>query len=69
MNYEVRISESASKEIQLLPKSNIPKIISTIEQLTINPRPSGCKKLIGTPEKLWRIGSGNYQIIFFITNQ
>jgi mRNA interferase RelE/StbE len=65
MSYSVRISESAANEIESLPKSEIPKILSKIEQLSLNPRPPGCKKLIG-PEKLWRIRSGNYRIIYAI---
>ena len=66
MNYSVRISESAADEIELLPKSQIAKIFSKIERLSLNPRPPGCKRLVGLPEKLWRIRSGNYRIIYTI---
>lgn len=69
MNYVVRISSSASKEIQLLPKTEVPRVISKIENLAFNPRPAGCKKLVGTPEKLWRIRSGNYRIVYAIEDK
>lgn len=69
MSYEVRISNSAAKEIQALPKQEIPKIIGKIEELAENPRPAGCKKLAGTPEKLWRIRSGNYRIVYAIEDK
>jgi mRNA interferase RelE/StbE len=69
MNYEVRVSDSASKEIKNLPKSDIGKVVSKIQSLSLNPRPSGCKKLIGTPEELWRIRSGNYRIIYSIKDK
>ncbi len=64
MSYSVRVSESAAKEIELLPKSEIPKIVSKNERLSANPRPAGCKRLVGLPEKLWRIRSGNYRIVY-----
>ena len=66
MIYEVRISNSAAKEIQNLPKQEIKKVVSKIEGLAENPRPVGCKKLEGTKEKLWRLRSGNYRIVFAI---
>ena len=69
MSYTVRISSSAAKEIQGLPKQEIPRVISKIEELADNPRPAGCKKLIGTPEKLWRIRSGNYRIVYAIEDK
>ncbi len=68
MSYNVSISNSASKEIQNLPKQEIPKIISKIEALAENPYPASCKKLVGTPEKLWRIRSGNYRIIYAVAD-
>ncbi len=69
MSYRVQISNSASKEIQSLPKQEIPRVISKIEELAVNPRPVGCKKLVGTPEKLWRIRSGNYRIVYAIKDE
>lgn len=69
MSYTVQISATASKEIQNLPKQEIPKVISKIEALASNPRPPGCKKLVGTPEKLWRIRSGNYRIVYAIEDK
>lgn len=69
MSYSVHISTSAAKEIESLPKPEIPKVISKIEQLSANPRPAGCKKLVGTPEKLWRIRSGNYRIVYAIEDK
>jgi mRNA interferase RelE/StbE len=69
MTYSVRISKSASKEIELLPKHKVTRVMSKIEELGFNPRPPGCKKLAGTAEKLWRIRSGNYRIVYSVEDE
>jgi mRNA interferase RelE/StbE len=66
MNYSVQFSESALKEIRSLPKFEVPKIMTKIELLAVNPRPPGCKKLQATREPLWRIRLGNYRIVYSI---
>lgn len=64
--YRVVISKLAGKEIKALPKPEIAKIISKIEALAEDPRPDGCKKLVGTKEDVWRIRSGDYRIVYTI---
>jgi mRNA-degrading endonuclease RelE of RelBE toxin-antitoxin system len=44
MSFTVRISASAAKEIESLPKLEVLKVVSKIEALSVNPRPPGCKK-------------------------
>ncbi len=43
------------------------KIIQSIQLLSENPRPHGCKKLSG--REAWRIRVGNYRIIYEIDNK
>lgn len=63
--YFVVFTRSAIKELESLPSAEIGKIIKKIEALSINPRPSGVKKIVGRID-LWRIRSGNYRIIYSI---
>ncbi|MCX5637398.1 MAG: type II toxin-antitoxin system RelE/ParE family toxin [Planctomycetota bacterium] len=44
------------------------QLIAHIEALAVNPRPAGCK-LLYTEEKLYRIRSGNYRIIYQIQDK
>ena len=66
--YTVFISESAGKEISRLPKAMIHRVLGKIESLSGEPRPSGCKKLAGFKD-LWRVGIGNYRIIYRIEDE
>ncbi len=36
------------------------------KELENNPRPAGCKKLVGEKEDLWRVRVGDYRIIYTI---
>ncbi len=64
--YKIIIKKEALKELKQLPKTIVVIISQSIEQLSETPRPSGCKKLKGTAENLWRIRVGNYRIIYLI---
>jgi len=66
MMYKVIIKKDALKELKLLPRIVVADIAKSIEQLSDNPRPSGCKKLKGSKEDLWRIRIGNYRVIYVI---
>lgn len=66
MSYKIVVSKLAQKEIKDLPKTELPKIVTKINQLADNPRPDGCKKLQGSSEDLWRIRSGDYRIIYCV---
>lgn len=42
------------------------KLASKIDRLATDPRPTGCLKLKGRSEELWRIRSGDYRILYAI---
>lgn len=65
MNYKVILARSAERELFKLQKSEIQKIVFTIDSLQSNPRPKGYKKLMG-PENFFRIRNGNFRIIYSI---
>ncbi len=46
-----------------LPLAILKKVEIAIDNLSIEPRPSSCKKLKGSLESLWRIRIGDYRVI------
>jgi mRNA interferase RelE/StbE len=64
LDYEVFILRRAQKQLATLPKQNYSRIRDSLAELAANPRPSGCKKLIG--REGWRIRSGDYRVIYEI---
>ena len=65
MIYKIILANSAEKELYKLQKSEIQKIVSSIDSLQSDPRPIGYKKLKG-PENFLRIRCGNFRIIYSV---
>jgi mRNA interferase RelE/StbE len=63
--YEVVLSRSARKELEMLEPRLVQRIFEKIEGLSSNPRPRGCEKLKGR-ENLWRVRVGDYRIVYSI---
>lgn len=64
--YRVIIKREALKELKHFPKHTVAAISKSIEQLSDDPRPPGCKKLKGSNENLWRIRVGDYRVVYLI---
>lgn len=64
VSYEVLILRRAQKELAGLPKPDYERTRNAITALTDEPRPHGCKKLVGRDG--WRIRSGDYRVIYEI---
>ena len=64
--YEVTVLPSAQKEITKLPKQVQGKILKALISLSENPRPEGCKKLVGTDS--WHFRIGEYRIVYSIVD-
>lgn len=62
--YEIFFRESVWKELKKVPKADLKKILSRIEQIGNDPRPMGCEKL--TSHELYRIRQGNYRVVYSI---
>ena len=62
--YRVLFKESVWKDFNSVPKKDLKKILKRIEQLSENPRPSGCEKLTGKDR--YRLRQGRYRIIYSI---
>lgn len=55
------------KEIRLLPKPYIRRILEMIEELSQDPRLHGSEKLEG--HDLWKVRVGLYRVIYHINDQ
>jgi mRNA interferase RelE/StbE len=65
MKYSIILARTAEKELSTLPKEDIRKIAASIDNLELNPRPRGFKKLKGQ-EDLYRIRTGNFRIVYTV---
>ena len=63
--YDVTLARSARRELDGLDRSLQSRVLLRIAALGSNPRPSGCRKLVGA-EDLWRIRVGDYRVIYSI---
>jgi len=65
--YAITFARSARKELESLDEKIINRLFPKIENLSVNPRPAGCRKLTGN-KYLWRIRVGNYRIVYSIND-
>jgi mRNA interferase RelE/StbE len=66
--YRIEWKQSAVEELKGLNKSVIPKIIKAVENLSVNPYPTGCRKLRAA-EYTYRLRIGQYRIIYSIYSE
>ena len=62
--YEILFKESVYKELKSIPKTDLKKILSKIQQLIDDSRPTGSQKLTGFD--LYRVRQGQYRIVYSI---
>ena len=65
--YAITFARSARKELEALDEKIINRLFPKLVNLSINPRPTGCRKLTGN-KYLWRIRIGNYRIVYSIND-
>jgi mRNA interferase RelE/StbE len=63
--YRIEIARSAAKDLRGIDRKWIPRMVTTIEGLITDPRPSGCKKLMGS-DHTYRLRIGTYRVIYDI---
>lgn len=66
--YEVLLERAAERDLRQLPADDFRRIISHIKALAENPRPSGCRKIVGSKND-WRIRIGNHRVIYEIDDK
>lgn len=62
--YSVKVKKLVYKQIKKIPPKDSKKILDKINQLSFNPRPADCKKLLG--QEKYRIRCGDYRILYEI---
>ena len=67
MKYRLEIKKSAEKQLRQLPVDVFQLVNERILALADNPRPRGCKKLVGGLG--WRIRSGDYRILYEVDDE
>jgi len=63
--YDVKLAHSAKKEVKLLDGVIRVRVIQAFRALTNDPRPPGCRKLVGARNR-WRLRVGDYRILYTI---
>ncbi len=65
-SYKLVFKKSVAKDLRVLPKQDVARVLQRFEELKINPRPVGCEKLSG--QERYRIRQGIYRIVYEITD-
>jgi len=62
---EVYLERAAERDLKRLSVAYFQRIIPHIKALAEDPRPPGCRKIVGS-ERDWRIVVGDYRVIYEI---
>ncbi len=62
-SFEILYKPSTEKDLSLVPKSMLARVLSAIGGLSENPFPRQSLKLRGT-EQLYRLRVGNYRVVY-----
>ena len=66
--YRVLLERAVEKDLARLSSEVHDRVIAAIQALAINPRPPGCRKLVGSKHD-WRIRVGDYRVIYEIADE
>ena len=66
--YEILLEHRAEKDLRRLTAEIFRRVIAAIEALADDPRPEGCRKLIGS-DNYWRIRVGDYRVLYEIDDE
>jgi len=62
--YRLAFRESVAKDLRLIPKRDVARILGRIRKLAADPRGAGCEKL--AERERYRVRQGRYRIIYQI---
>jgi len=65
--YRVFLERAAERDLSRLSAEIHDRVIAAIRALGDNPRPPGCRKLVGSKND-WRIRVGDYRVIYEIAD-
>lgn len=65
--YQVLLERAAERDLRRLSADMHERVIGAIKDLAANPRPPGCRKLVGNQND-WRIRVGDYRVLYEIAD-
>lgn len=65
--YRIEFTSGAAREVRKLDPGIRRRILAGIANLKRDPRPPGCKKLVGE-ETTWRIRVGDYRVLYDVVD-
>jgi mRNA interferase RelE/StbE len=68
MAYRIEVTPRAQRDLRALPKGKRQRVAEQIDALKTDPRPTGCKKLLGR-EDFYRIRVGDYRVVYRIEDE
>lgn len=66
--YEIFLEKRAQRDLRRLEDQLFRRVIRAIRALSGEPRPQGCRKIVGS-DRDWRIRVGDYRIIYEIDDE
>lgn len=64
--YTIEYTTAAAKELSKLDRPIARRVGAAIGELAVDPRPPGCKKLVGSDSL--RIRVGNYRVVYIVAD-
>jgi mRNA interferase RelE/StbE len=65
--YKITFKKPVAKDLRSIPKRDVTRILSQIDELAVAPRAHGCIKL--SAQELYRVRVGLYRIIYEIRDE
>ena len=66
--HDVLLERAAERDLKALPRAVFDRIITQLKALAHNPRPTGCRKIVGSQND-WRVRIGDYRIVYQVDDQ
>ena len=66
--HDVLLERAAERDLKALPRAVCDRIITQLKALAHNPRPAGCRKIVGSQND-WRVRIGDYRIVYEVDNK
>lgn len=62
----VAVSSRARQDLRRLGRDVLPRVVRTIDELSRDPRPPGCRQLRGYHIATWRVRVGAWRVLYRI---
>jgi mRNA interferase RelE/StbE len=61
--FELKIDRAVERSLKKLPQDVAVNLLKAMKELTVEPLPHGCRKIVGT-DRSYRIRVGDYRIVY-----